>query len=250
MELTNHRNPQLSVIRVSISEFVSNDCWGYNKFFKIEDLYNEGYLTPEDERLVIKFYVRAPLYCQHAKDQRRYINQLEGKVKTLEEKLTRYEKLCVEKGLVPEPSKPAEEAKSHPAVEAPSRADRTNLNSDSENEEPDEDKKSPLVEAMVEVPVEHCDTHDEEGKNVSLEDMIKNIEIGPRTESEGEEEGEVPEFEEKHDEEDVESNEEDQPNGEEEEEVKIAPKPQQQEPAAVPKPEANMAAGTHTSYRF
>ena len=89
----------MAVIRESVSEFITGDCWGYPKFMHIEDLYKEGYLTDEKEKLVIKFYVRAPFYSQQANDQERYIKTLENKINEMQEKLAEYEKGSKEKGV-------------------------------------------------------------------------------------------------------------------------------------------------------
>jgi hypothetical protein len=65
----------------------------------IDNLYREGYLTPDDERLEIRFYVRAPLHSQQAKDQEKYIKSLEAKVISLQTTISKYEKVCTEKGI-------------------------------------------------------------------------------------------------------------------------------------------------------
>lgn len=99
VELVNHRSPQLAVVRESVSEFVAGDCWGYPKFAHIEDLYSEGYLNEDRETLVIKFYIRAPLYSQQAREQERYIARLEGQLKAMKEDVEKYKKICIEHGL-------------------------------------------------------------------------------------------------------------------------------------------------------
>ena len=92
VELVNHRNPKLAMIKESISEFAPKDCWGYPKFIYIEDLYKDGYIN-EEEKLVLKFYIRAPLYAQHVKDQRNYIKELEEKLKAMESDIEKCKKL-------------------------------------------------------------------------------------------------------------------------------------------------------------
>jgi tripartite motif-containing protein 37 len=44
------------------SEFDTGECWGYNKFFKIENLIPEGYLIPEKDQIELKYFVRANTY--------------------------------------------------------------------------------------------------------------------------------------------------------------------------------------------
>lgn len=97
--MLNHRRTQLAVVRESVSEFVEGDCWGYPKFMYIEDLYREGYLMQEKEKLVIRFYVRAPLYSQQAKDQEKYIRKLEEKIKTMQKTIDNYKEICAKEGV-------------------------------------------------------------------------------------------------------------------------------------------------------
>ena len=99
VELLNYRNTQLSVIRESVSEFIEGDCWGYPKFMYIEDIYNEGYLDPNEEKIEIKFYIRPPFYLQQARDQEKYIKKLETKMKAMKCEMDNYKKMCNEKGI-------------------------------------------------------------------------------------------------------------------------------------------------------
>ena len=43
------------------------ECWGYNRFYRIDLLESEQYLG-DDDTLSLKFYVRAPNFSQHCKD--------------------------------------------------------------------------------------------------------------------------------------------------------------------------------------
>lgn len=47
--MINQKNPEVCVIREFASDFESGECWGYNRFFKIEFLEKDGYLTPEND---------------------------------------------------------------------------------------------------------------------------------------------------------------------------------------------------------
>lgn len=146
MELVNHKNPKLGVVRESVSEFAAKDCWGYPKFMYIDDLYKEGYLTKDEEKLVIKYHIRAPLYSQHVKDQQKYISKLEENIKSMEENIEIYKKACSETAI----KKSEEEIK---------EAENT-------NPLPNDEK-------------EYCLP-----KNTSLEDIIKRVKIDPITKSE------------------------------------------------------------------
>eukprot|EP00164_Ancoracysta_twista_P003046 GFYU01004062.1.p1 GENE.GFYU01004062.1~~GFYU01004062.1.p1 ORF type:complete len:906 (-),score=50.70 GFYU01004062.1:160-2877(-) len=77
IEMVNHMNPSQCVVREFASDFEVGECWGYNRFYRIDLLEREGYLLPDDDTIVLRFYVRAPTYFQQCRDQRRYIEQLE-----------------------------------------------------------------------------------------------------------------------------------------------------------------------------
>jgi tripartite motif-containing protein 37 len=77
VELVNYRNPKLCVVREFASDFESGECWGYNRFYRIDLLEEEGYLDPDTDQLVLKFFVRAIDYAQQCRDQKAYIAYLE-----------------------------------------------------------------------------------------------------------------------------------------------------------------------------
>ena len=45
-------NQKASVMREFSSEFESGECWGYNRFYKIDLLKKEGYLLEGDDKVV------------------------------------------------------------------------------------------------------------------------------------------------------------------------------------------------------
>lgn len=175
----------MTVIRESVSEFVASDCWGYPKFMHIEDLYKEGYLSAEDEKLVIRFYIRAPLYSQHSKDQKRYIQQLEEKTKLMQENIAKYEKACQEKGMKVDGIVPIETKKKSPE-------------SAKQSTPPNPEQKSPVEMPKPILPVQSIKEEskminikpEEAEKGENLEDMIKNITIEAKWESDENEESE------------------------------------------------------------
>jgi len=77
VEMINQRNPDVVVLREFASEFETGECWGYNRFFKIDMLEKDGYLLPDDDTIVLKYFVRAPSYFQQCQDQKKYIQYLE-----------------------------------------------------------------------------------------------------------------------------------------------------------------------------
>ena len=62
--MVNQRDGQVCVAREFESDFETGESWGYNRFFKNELLEEEGYLIPEDDQLLFKFYIRPPTYFQ------------------------------------------------------------------------------------------------------------------------------------------------------------------------------------------
>lgn len=45
--MVNHRKPDF-IVREFASEFEAGECWGYNRFYKIDLLEKEGYITDTD----------------------------------------------------------------------------------------------------------------------------------------------------------------------------------------------------------
>ncbi|CAL1537711.1 unnamed protein product [Lymnaea stagnalis] len=66
-----------NIVREFASDFEVGECWGYNRFFRLDLLANEGYLKPESDTLVLRFQVRPPTFYQKCRDQQWYISQLE-----------------------------------------------------------------------------------------------------------------------------------------------------------------------------
>ena len=57
----NHRS---SIVRDFVSEFEPGECWGYNRFYKIDDLEEEGYLDTENDTVftLMIFLITLRLY--------------------------------------------------------------------------------------------------------------------------------------------------------------------------------------------
>ena len=67
-----------NVVREFASDFEVGECWGYNRFFRLDLLASEGYLNSENDTLILKFHVRAPTFFQQCRDQQWYIHQLQA----------------------------------------------------------------------------------------------------------------------------------------------------------------------------
>lgn len=77
IELVNQKFPHVVVTREFASDFEVGECWGYNRFFRIDNLVKDGYLIPDDDVIVLRFYVRPQTYYQHCRDLKSYITYLE-----------------------------------------------------------------------------------------------------------------------------------------------------------------------------
>ena len=83
-------------MREFASDFEVGECWGYNRFFRLDLLSSEGYLSNDSLTLkfqvltrikrsstclslnpVIYFQVRPPTFYQKCRDQQWYIHQLQ-----------------------------------------------------------------------------------------------------------------------------------------------------------------------------
>ena len=67
-----------SIVREFASDFEVGECWGYNRFFRLDLLASEGYLNTERDTLVLRFQVRSPTFFQKCRDQQWYIQHLES----------------------------------------------------------------------------------------------------------------------------------------------------------------------------
>jgi tripartite motif-containing protein 37 len=65
-----------NIVREFASDFDVGECWGYNRFFRLDLLAREGYHNQENDTLVLRFEVRPPTYFQKCRDQQWYIAQL------------------------------------------------------------------------------------------------------------------------------------------------------------------------------
>ncbi|XP_022914368.1 E3 ubiquitin-protein ligase TRIM37-like isoform X2 [Onthophagus taurus] len=72
------RDSSKNIVREFASDFEVGECWGYNRFFRLDLLASEGYLNVSLDTLVLRFQVRAPTFYQRCRDQQWYINQLQA----------------------------------------------------------------------------------------------------------------------------------------------------------------------------
>ncbi|XP_072502954.1 E3 ubiquitin-protein ligase TRIM37 isoform X4 [Notamacropus eugenii] len=88
-------DPAKNIIREFASDFEVGECWGYNRFFRLDLLANEGYLNRQNDTVILRFQVRSPTFFQKCRDQHWYITQLETaqtsyiqQINNLKERLT------------------------------------------------------------------------------------------------------------------------------------------------------------------
>jgi hypothetical protein len=72
---SNHAN----YTREFTSDFQNGECWGYNRFYRIDALERENFID-KNGSVHIKFYVRPQTYTQLCRDQKNYILHLEKKL--------------------------------------------------------------------------------------------------------------------------------------------------------------------------
>ncbi|XP_035691993.1 E3 ubiquitin-protein ligase TRIM37-like isoform X1 [Branchiostoma floridae] len=80
VEMLNQSSPDSSknIVREFASDFEVGECWGYNRFFRLDLLASEGYHDIPSDTLVLRFQVRPPTFYQKCRDQQWHIRQLES----------------------------------------------------------------------------------------------------------------------------------------------------------------------------
>ncbi|XP_059614605.1 E3 ubiquitin-protein ligase TRIM37-like [Phlebotomus argentipes] len=69
-------NASKEISREFVSDFEIGECWGYNRFFRLDLLATEGYWNVTADTLNLRFQVRPSTFYQRCRDQTWYINQL------------------------------------------------------------------------------------------------------------------------------------------------------------------------------
>lgn len=71
-----HQSSSKIIQREFVSDFEVGECWGYNRFFRLDLLASEGYLNIQRDSLELRFQVRPSTFFQRCRDQQWYIQQL------------------------------------------------------------------------------------------------------------------------------------------------------------------------------
>ncbi|VDK44743.1 unnamed protein product [Taenia asiatica] len=77
------------IAREFASEFAAGECWGYNRFIRLDLLDSEGYVSSPDDCLCFNYMVRPQTYQQQCRDYLWYITQLEDQKEQLQEQVRR-----------------------------------------------------------------------------------------------------------------------------------------------------------------
>lgn len=93
-----HQNSSKFISREFVSDFEVGECWGYNRFFRLDLLAEEGYLNTSKDTLELRFQVRASTFFQKCRDMQFFINQLLqqqsqnlSQIRDLKDRLEHYE---------------------------------------------------------------------------------------------------------------------------------------------------------------
>lgn len=49
------RDASKNIVREFASDFEIGECWGYNRFFRLDLLASEGYLNTENDSLILRY---------------------------------------------------------------------------------------------------------------------------------------------------------------------------------------------------
>jgi len=56
------RDTSKNIVREFASDFEIGECWGYNRFFRLDLLATEGYLNTELDTLILRYIFICTLY--------------------------------------------------------------------------------------------------------------------------------------------------------------------------------------------
>lgn len=68
---------ELDITRIFSSEFSIHECWGYNRFIRLDSILNDGYLNI-DNQVILTYKIRSPSYYNICKLQQNMIKSLQN----------------------------------------------------------------------------------------------------------------------------------------------------------------------------
>ncbi|KAJ3285605.1 Tripartite motif containing 37 [Borealophlyctis nickersoniae] len=75
VEMIHHSNGA-NISREFTSDFKIGDCWGYNRFFRLNLIEPGNYWNEQDDTIELRYFVRAPTFRQRCRDLAHYISCL------------------------------------------------------------------------------------------------------------------------------------------------------------------------------
>lgn len=63
VEMVHKTDTNKNIVREFSSEFEVEECWGYNRFYRLDLLAAEGYLNPENDSLMLRSVRLQQLPC-------------------------------------------------------------------------------------------------------------------------------------------------------------------------------------------
>ena len=66
------------------SDFEPGECWGYNRFYRLEHLETKGYIDSVDDRLILQFAVRSPTFYHESSQQKKHVSNLKEQLESLQ----------------------------------------------------------------------------------------------------------------------------------------------------------------------
>lgn len=55
-------DPTKNIIREFASDFEVGECWGYNRFFRLDLLASEGYLNMQTDTLILRYVLKPSMH--------------------------------------------------------------------------------------------------------------------------------------------------------------------------------------------
>lgn len=75
------------MLREYSSNFEPGECWGYNKYIRLENILSEGFHNPTTDTIKIRYYVRQPSYYQVSVHKSIYAEHLDKEIARQEEEI-------------------------------------------------------------------------------------------------------------------------------------------------------------------
>ncbi|XP_046876377.1 E3 ubiquitin-protein ligase TRIM37 [Hypomesus transpacificus] len=175
-------DPTKNIIREFASDFEVGECWGYNRFFRLDLLASEGYLNMQTDTLVLRYQVRSPTFFQKCRDQYWYISQLESaQTSSIQQINNLKERLAIEL-FRRQKSRGSSPPDSHPGPSASERGQRSGKSSRAEDGSPTstvEAKEEEEEEEEEEERTQHDDSNDLSDGDLEVDCLTGDEEVNP-----------------------------------------------------------------------